>query len=73
MKHYTLDRVEGEIAVLQDDNRKSYEFPAADLPPNIHEGDCLYILKSGGFVVDKDETESRREKNRKLQEMLFKK
>lgn len=70
---YVLDRIEGDIAVLEDDNRKNHEFPVSLIPTGAREGDCLFMLESGGFAIDKDETEARRAKNRRLQEMLFKK
>lgn len=70
---YILDRIEDDVAVLEDDGRKTHDFPIAALPADVRVGDCLYLLESGEFVIDKDQTEARRARIIALQEMLFKK
>ncbi len=53
---YTLDRFEGEFAVLENRNTKEMlDIHVSDIPSNAKEGDILK-LSNGSYVVDYEET-----------------
>lgn len=66
---YSLDRVEGAVAVLVSDAGDSVEVPMSSLPPQIKVGTRLRRT-DGGFVSDEDETARRRRYVLALQERL---
>ena len=69
---YSVDRVEGDIAVLIDDDGCSCPTPLMDLPVDIRCGDVL-ILQDGVYMHDREATESRRSYVQSLQEKLRRK
>ncbi|MFB5660458.1 DUF3006 domain-containing protein [Alteribacillus sp. HJP-4] len=80
MKKYTLDRFEGEIAVLlpagKEAERKTVS--RSQLPDGVQEGDVLEVewgddcsLKNA--VIDKEETEKRKGRAKALLEKLTRK
>lgn len=70
MEFWSIDRLEGSFAVCEDENRQRKEIPLADLPEGVKEGDVLR-LASGMYQIDREETERRREENRRLLESLL--
>ena len=66
---YSLDRIEGDIAVLVEDGGASLEVPVVDLPPVPAEGK-MYRRIDGRFVEDSDAEETRRAAVRALQNKL---
>ena len=60
MVKMTVDRIEGEFAVCETGDRKSFQIPLFALPDGISEGDVISVEKDFG------ETESRKEKIEKL-------
>lgn len=38
---YTVDRIEGDWTVLEDENRQMSDLPLTDLPAGLREGDLL--------------------------------
>ena len=70
MKKFTLDRIEGEIAVLECENGSFVEMELASLPKNIREGDIIRFDANSCFLSE-DETARRRQKMRKLMDKLF--
>lgn len=69
---YSLDRVEGETAVLVSDAGDSVDVPVSSLPPQTKVGTRLRQT-DGGFVLDEDETARRRQYVLALQERLRRK
>ncbi|MBQ9915295.1 MAG: DUF3006 domain-containing protein [Clostridia bacterium] len=61
---YVVDRIEKDILILEGDEDVFYSVPRA-LLPEAKEGDCVEIH------INKEETEKRREKVRRLMEELF--
>lgn len=51
---FTIDRFEGEYAIVELEDREMVEIPRIILPPGAKEGDILNIS------IDEDETEIRR-------------
>ena len=55
---YIIDRIEGNIAVCEDENGKMIEVDILKLPQNIKEGDCIK-LENSKYVKDEKYTEER--------------
>lgn len=58
-----VDRIEGELAVCERQDRTMAVIPLAELPPGLREGDCLRET-GDGYAVDAEETARRRARNR---------
>ena len=55
---YTLDRFEGNFAILENRNtKKMTDIPISNIPANAKEGDILR-LANGSYVVDHEETKN---------------
>ena len=70
MKRFTVDRIEGDKAVLECENGEMAVFDASFLPKNLREGDILYF-ENGSCYLNAEETERRRQKIRTLMQKLF--
>ena len=70
--HYSFERVEDSVAVLIDDHGNAITVARGDLPPQARPGDVLRVC-DGVYCVDSTETEARRERIRRLQDLLRKK
>jgi len=68
---YTIDRFEGDFAVLEDENRTMKDVPRASLPTEAKEGDVL-IFADGKYSVDAEETARRKEDAHKRLDRLWK-
>ncbi len=66
---YVVDRIEGEVAVLQDEKEKLHIIPLKDLPSPLHRGDVIHGQK-GAYTVDAEQTKKRRSQIQQLQERL---
>lgn len=67
---YIIDRVEGLIAVLEDEDGEFRNVPAASLPEDAREGDIVIETEQGLWERDVDATDARREKIRALEDHL---
>jgi hypothetical protein len=72
LEAYVLDRYEGEYAVLQNKNGRTFDVLRDELPLNVREGDILHE-NEGSFVMDEKLTQESREKLKKLYADLAKK
>lgn len=70
MKRFTVDRIEGDKAVLECENSTTAVFERSALPKNIKEGDILRF-DNGSCYLSAEETERRRRKIQKLMSSLF--
>ncbi len=70
MEFWSIDRIEENFAVCEDENRQRLEIPRDRLPEGAKEGDVLR-LTDGGYEIDREETARRREENRRLLESLL--
>lgn len=61
----TIDRFEGDYAVVELEDRQMVDLPKALVPSDANEGDILEI------TVNRDETEKRRRRIEKLTEDLW--
>lgn len=69
---YSVDRVEGNVAVLVDDDGQSHPMPLTDLPAGTCVGDVLR-LQDGAYIRDLTETNTRRAYVQSLQDKLRRK
>ena len=70
MKRFTVDRFEGDKAVLECENGAMACFDRASLPKNIKEGDVLHF-EAGSCYLSAEETAQRRMKMKKLLSSLM--
>lgn len=69
---FSIDRILGDVAVLEDAAGNSRNVPLTELPEDIAEGTRLRLTESG-YVADAQETASRRRRVLDLQDRLRKK
>ena len=72
MKRFTVDRFEGDKAILECENGEMAVFDRTALPKNIREGDVLHF-EANSCYLNREETERRSQKIRVLMESLFEK
>lgn len=66
-----VDRLEGDVAVLEVDGDRYVDVPLAELPQNIREGDVL-DGEPGSWVPNEGEKSRRLAQNADLMSKLFK-
>ena len=69
---YTLDRIDGDHAVLESDDEKRITVPVSHLPAGIREGSRI-SEDNGVYTLDIDEENALRRKRYRAQERLKKK
>lgn len=69
---YSVDRIEGDAAVLVDDDGHSVPVPVSMLPASIRCGDVLR-MQDGVYELDRAETDVRRSFALSLQDKIRKK
>ncbi len=67
--YYSLERFEDQLAVLRDDNGKPAIVDRSLLPPEARAGD-LFRFYDGQYRYDADETNIRRERIYRLEQLL---
>lgn len=72
MAYITVDRFEGDIALLELEDGSMIKMAVADLPNGAKEGSVLGFDDNGNLTVDRDEEKRRRSHNKQLQDRLFK-
>lgn len=70
MKYLSIDRIEGTIAVCEDDNRKKREICLTEIDGSPKEGDVI-LYENGKYRISEKETKRRREQILLLQKRLF--
>jgi hypothetical protein len=70
---FTIDRFEGDFAVLEDENCKMNNILKSVLPTDAKEGDILIEKKDGSFIIDHLATKQRKEHINKLLDGLIEK
>ncbi len=66
---YSVDRIEGELAVLVDENEAVCHVALTELPLHTKEGDMLRLV-DGHYVADDASAKARREQVLRLQDKL---
>lgn len=72
MMKYSVERIEENVALCEDDLGKTVKLRLEELPENIHEGDII-VRTENGYTIDTDETSVRRKKMAEMQKKLFNK
>ena len=72
MMKYSVERIEENIAICEDDLGKTIKLSLDELPENIREGDII-VRTENGYTIDSDETSVRRKKMAEMQKKLFNK
>lgn len=67
---YSIDRIEENIALCEDDDGNVLKLNVDELPQEMREGDIIEKTENG-FVIDADETQLRRKKMAELQRNIF--
>lgn len=68
---YSIDRFEGHIAIIEDDDGKFIEVDRSLLPANVKEGSMLRKQPDGTFLLDEEATAERKRKLKAKQDALF--
>lgn len=70
-----IDRMEGTFAICEGEGQgkdiKMYAIEITELPEEAKEGDVLQISDDGTLTINRDATEQRRSKIRKMQDSLW--
>ena len=69
---YSVERIEENVALCEDDLGKTVKLKLDELPENIREGDII-VRTENGYTIDSDETSVRRKKMAEMQKKLFNK
>ena len=72
MMKYSVERIEENVALCEDDLGKTVKLRLDELPENIREGDII-VRTENGYTIDTDETSVRRKKMADMQKKLFNK
>lgn len=70
MEFWVVDHLEEDYAVCESEDRKMTDIPLEKLPHGVKEGDVIRLV-DGIYRIDLEETQRRREENRKLLESLL--
>ncbi len=68
---YVIDRIEGNIAICEDENGKMVELDIAKLPLDIKEGSII-IEKNSRYIIDEKVTEEKKKEVKKRMNNLWK-
>ena len=72
MMKYSVERIEENVALCEDDLGKTVKLRLDELPENIREGDII-VRTENGYTIDSDETSVLRKKMAEMQKKLFNK
>lgn len=70
--NYVIDRIEGEYAVLYDDNKEKLDILKSQLYPDPKEGDWI-VFENGEYKFDQELTDKMRKRNSDLLKKLMSK
>lgn len=71
MQYASIERIEGNIAVLVFDDCSIQTIASASLPANAAAGDMLQLMDNGDFVLAPEETARRKARMLSLQDDIF--
>lgn len=67
---YTIDRFEGDFALLEGENGGMCQIPRSELPPEVREGDKLDVSEKGCTILAEATQAARAEAEERLQRLL---
>lgn len=65
-----IDRFEGEVAVVEGENRVKLEIPRNIIPKEAKEGDSILLI-DGEYIINQEETQRRRVEIEALSQNLW--
>ncbi len=71
MRRLTVDRFDGIYVICEDEERRMFAIPTAEMPSGVAEGDKLEIDDDGIMSVNKEATEASRAAVREKEANLF--
>ena len=71
MKTLIIDRFEGTFAICENKDQKMFGIEVNELPRGVKEGDVLDISDDGVITVNREKTDARRAKIKKMQDKLW--
>ena len=71
MKTLIIDRFEGTFVICEDKDQKMFGIEVNELPRGVKEGDVLDISDDGVITVNREKTDARRAKIKKMQDKLW--
>lgn len=71
MAYWVIDRLEGNLAVCENDAGERQILPLESFPERPQEGDCFAILEDGSIVFSLEETNRRRNLVLKLRNRIL--
>ena len=67
---YIVDRIEGDVAVLERDDLELVDVPLTELPEGVRQHDCLEV-EDGAWRIDRDRTAERKRRIEEKMRRLF--
>jgi hypothetical protein len=67
---YIVDRIEGELAVCEKEDRSTIDIPLKELPAEVQAGDVV-IIEEGKARIDRSQTMKRKDHINQLANDLF--
>lgn len=71
MRKLTVDRFDGIYAICEDEERKMFAIPTAELPATVREGDKLEIDNEGVITINTEATAADRSAVRAKEDSIF--
>lgn len=71
MEQWSVDRIEGDMVVLETDKKTNICVRLSDFAENIREGDIVYRRSDGRYAVDAGKTAERKKSLFDLQKKIF--
>ncbi len=71
MELFSVDRLEGEFAILEREDGSSFPLPLSQLPAGVRGGSMLRRTTDGGYALDDKAQEQRRAELFALQNDIF--
>ena len=71
MKLLSVDRMEGNYVICEDDEKKLFAIDVSELPKHVKEGDVIRIKDSGDISMDEEETARRRKNVKRKQDSIW--
>ncbi len=71
MEKWSVDRIEGDLAVLMNDEKRTQNVPLSKFPGKISAGDIVFEQSDGSFQVDAAVTAEKKKNMFDLQKKIF--
>lgn len=72
MEYFIVDRIEGDMYILEAEDKKHISVLREKISAEVKESDVLYLTPQGIYKTDQKKTQERKKKLFQLQNNLFK-